>query len=451
MIDTIKLLIPLSVSQHERLRQIAKEADRWNWVLHNQASGELLFRKVSGLFKTDSHSYHREIKWDIEDSYEPGRSFLAIELSLPKLWYGHNISLLYDWKSALLLLRERLNKEFGLKTRSVLPDVDEWKLARCDLCYSWRFPDQNLAQSFLDSLKVLHFPRKKPIIYPEAILFKGSTYSVKFYLKFPEFKNHDRRELLKQNASLEWVEYLESLANGVLRMETTLRYRYLKRYGILTVKDLSAIKQWVEWQNTPATEEDAYAQLMVASIKHLSDQGVDLNSESWMQHEHPIRDGMEIEAPAGILEFGDRRFEVPGNKATFRRVELPTYTLQLMLRKFVGDSVEMRTVEKVQQTLSQHYKAVKAARLTSFWMYVRQFGSEKTKEHFGRDSYYYNRKQLMNVGISLLEPPDMSKVTPLNRGFMESFILAIPSPHVSNKVDDFREKQNLLNFVPKAN
>ena len=247
MIDTIKVLIPLNPKQHDRIKEVARESDRWTWVLHNQASGELLFRKISGLFKTDSHSYHREIRWDIDESYEFGRCHLTVELSLPKFWYGHNINLLYGWLPSLELLRSHLNKQLRLKTRLALPDIDAWELRRVDICYAWRFPEQNLAQLFLDSLKALHFPNKKPIIYPESILFKGNTYSVKFYLKLPEFKTHDLKELLKQKASFEWIEHLESIATGVLRMEVTLRHRYLKRNGINTIKELREFRQWFLW------------------------------------------------------------------------------------------------------------------------------------------------------------------------------------------------------------
>lgn len=451
MIDTLKLLIPLSASQHQKLLQIAASIDRWSWALHNQSTGELLFRKVSGLCKTDPHSYHREVRWDVDTSYELGKTYLAVELSLPKFWYGHNISLLYDWQTALRELRKRLNSELGLKKRASLPAVETWKLARCDICYCWRFPDQTIAQMFLDSLKVLHFPRKKPVIYPTAILFTGATYSVKIYLKLPEFKAHDRSELLKQNASLEWVEYLESIADGVLRIEATLRHRYLKRNGLGTVRDLAGFKEWFEWEKPPTSEEDAFAQMMALSMVALQARGVDLESSSWWEGETRLVDGMVLTAPAGLLQYGDRQYTLPGNSATFRKMELPAWTLQQMLKKFVGEVAEMRTVDKVQQVLLQHYKPVKAARLVSFWLYVRQFGSQRTKDDFGRDSYYYNRKQLVKAGVSLLEPPDLSKVTPLNRGFLESFALIIPSPHVGNKVDDFRDSQNVINFVPKAN
>ncbi|MGC8713457.1 MAG: hypothetical protein ACP5RH_13800, partial [Leptodesmis sp.] len=70
MIDTLKLLIPLSASQHQKLLRVASAFDRWSWALHNQSTGELLFRKVSGLFRTDSYSYHREVRWDLDISYE---------------------------------------------------------------------------------------------------------------------------------------------------------------------------------------------------------------------------------------------------------------------------------------------------------------------------------------------------------------------------------------------
>lgn len=452
MIDTLKLLIPLSPSQHRRVRQIAAHSDRWNWVLHHQKTGELLFRKVSGLFKTDSHSYHREIRWDVDAGEKEENVHLTIELSLPKYWYGHNVSLLYDWQKALRHLREELNRQFGLKTRWVLPPIEEWKLARVDLCYAWWFPCQDLAQRFLDSLKVLHFPRKQPTVRPESIMFVGATYSLKFYLKYPEFLAHDRRELLKQQAALEWVEYLENLASGVLRMEVTLRHRYLKRNGLNTVADLAGFHQWVEFENPPTDQESALAQVMVASMVHLNGLGIDMEASDWLEKGgHPVTEGLTLKAPAGTLEWCGKEYSIPENSMTFHRVELTVWTLQRMLRKFVGDSVEMRTEDMVYQVLSEHYKPVKTARLTSFWLYVRRFGSEKARSDFGKRSYYYNRAEMKKAGVGLLEPPDMNKVIPLHRAFMEEFRLVVPSCHVVNRVDDDRNSQNLLNFRPKAN
>jgi len=90
MIDTLKLGIPLTENQYKRIRQIASDCDRWQWVLHNEFSGDLLFRRVSGVAKTDGVSFHRELRWDIPANYEPNCK-LTLEFSVPKYWYGHNI------------------------------------------------------------------------------------------------------------------------------------------------------------------------------------------------------------------------------------------------------------------------------------------------------------------------------------------------------------------------
>jgi len=252
MLDTIKLGIPLTQKQYDKIYPIAYQSKLEEWVLFIKTTGELRFRRISGLTETDQNSYHREIRWDIPKTYLPPRAelgdgkfikscktFLTLELSLPKLTYGHNIHLLHEFTAAIAKLKKLLEKQFNFQTRSKLADIGQWQIWRLDCCYAWRMPSQQIAQQVLDSLKHLHYPRKKPIIYPTSIVFGGNTYSVKFYLKLPEFKAHDHKALTKARATKEWINHLEHKAHGVLRYEATLRRKYLERQNIKTIADLT--------------------------------------------------------------------------------------------------------------------------------------------------------------------------------------------------------------------
>jgi hypothetical protein len=454
MLDTLKVGIPLTHSQYKRIRDIAAKADRWQWVLCNEASGELLFRRISGLAVTDGESFHRELRWDIPNTYSEGCK-LSLEFSVPKYWYGQNIRLLHDFIPALKHLKQSLESQFSLKSRACLPDVMIWEVARADICYGWQFPSQRMAQHFLDSLKRLHFPRKKPVIYPTAILFAGNTYSVKFYLKLPEFRSHDMKTLIKAKASLEWVNYCESLAEGVLRYEVTLRQRWLKRQGVNTVADLIQPLRYFEWTRgePPKDETEKAALIWAATAYHLDSLGVNVQKLSETGEipakEHPIKDGLVIEFPALRVEVNGYVFDHQGGSFTFREEIGIVAILQKLLVKVVGENASMQKFDEVEDKLMAVYKPVKAARLVSFWLYVQKTGSSKAKEIFGDQPYYYNKREIKKAGVTLIEPPNAKVVTIADRQFMQNFNLGVPSEYVVNRVDDYRTSENVLNFVPK--
>lgn len=439
MIDTVKLGIPLTPKQYERLRKAAAENDRWQRILYNEARGEMLFRRVAGDARMDENSYHRTLLWQIPPEYETD-CCLEIEFSVPKYWYGHNIHLLSDFTKALQHLKGVLEQQFGLK-RLKLPNVREWKLKRLDLCYAWRFPSQALAQRYLDSLKRLHYPRKRPVIYPTSIVFAGNTYSTKIYLKLPEFKHHDRKELLKAKASLEYVNHLERKADGVLRFEATLRPKFLRRYDIQTVGNLLFPIYEAHWHDE--TEHPYQPDAALWGFLGLYDGTIS-------QHE----DGTEfVMHRCGIGHYDEKgnieTYWHPGGKFTFRKRDRGVAILQYLLEKFIGANSGMQRVDEVESRLLEHFKPTKAARLVSMWLYVQRFGTAKTKETFGRNSYYCAKSDLKKAGVSFVEPP--SSVTTLDQQkFIQDFRLEVPSEHVTNKFDDHRDSDNILNFVPKT-
>lgn len=444
MLDTVKLGIPLTQTQHKHIKAIAEANDCWQWILHNPSTGELLFRRTKGLANVDGQSFHRQLRFDVSTDYSEDCK-LFLEFSVPKYWYGQNIRLLYDFVKALQHLKSTLDRQFKLKGKNRLPDVGSWQVSRVDICYAWKFPSQRLAQCYLDSLKHLHFPRKRPVIYPTAILFAGSTYSLKFYLKLPEFKAHDRKELLKSNASLEWIDYCESIADGVLRVEATLRSRYLKRQNIRTVSDLTNLDKLIEWVdgNIPNTEEERLKALFAITVFHLHECKDDGKTE------HPLYNGLTLICPSIDVELGGQKFSYEGGTVIYRERPVPFSILQNFITRFIGENAGMQRVDEIQAKLSQTYKPVKAARLMSFWLYVQRFGSERAKEDFGKRSYYASKRDLKTAGISLIEPPSGNNITILDRDFMQNFKLEVPSEFVTNSVDDFRDSENVLNFVPK--
>lgn len=448
MLDTLKVGLPLTSKQHQKILLVAKDQDRWQWVQMNPLLGELRFVRSSGIVKADSHSHHRELRWDVDQTYS-SECRLYLEFSIPKFWYGHNIHLLYKFAEALEVLKSLLDKLFRLRGTLKLPTPPQWLLYRVDLCYGWRFPTQMAAQQYLNSLKGFTYPRKTPVIYPTSIVFLGATYSFKFYLKLPEFRNHDFKELRKSKTSLEWINHLEALADGVLRCEATLRRQWLKKNGLQTVADLVRPARQLHWDESVSSAEGFLPEVaMVVCLQHWQmTHGVDLHQNLESNIETPLKDGMYFSAPAGDWVRGEWGYPHPGGGFTYREVNQAQALLQGFIDKFVGKETTMLEADQVQVKLMEVYKPVKAARLTSFWLYVRRFGEAQAKEFFGKNSFNYSRRELTKAGVSLgIETP---LVTTLDAKFVREFHPTVPSPHVVNVVDDFRDKSNILNFVPK--
>ena len=460
MIDTIKLGIPLTRGQLAKLHKLVAQDENFQWVLWQPSTGEMRLCRSRGLAQLDNHSYHRDIRWDIPKTYAPEATFLTLEFSVPKFWYGHNIRLLYDFENAINHLKKLLEKQLKLR----LPKVTDWELWRVDICYAWQCPTQKIAYQILNSLKRLNFPYKKAIIYDESILFPGSTYSLKFYLKLPEFRNHDLKELIKNKASFEWVNYLESLAVGVLRCEATLRRKYLKRKKIETLGDLIKSKILLDWSdefienhqdvdfNNP---QEIYGCMLIIIGHTFESKGLQFEQAFEFLNsigESPIpelKDGDVFYAPPKVLKLNsDIQFEHKGGGFTVREIDIPTSMLQYFLKKFLGDNLGMQEADEIKLRLDNHYKAAKATRLLAMWLYVQRFGSKKLKDDIGDRNYYNIKADLKKAGCSFTEPP---KVTKIDEEFIKEFKLSVPSSYVVNKVDDFRDSSNIINFLPRLN
>jgi len=452
MIDTIKLGIPLKQHQLNKLHCMLADDENWQWVQFQHSSGELRLVRYRGLAHLDQHSFHREIRWDVPQSFTPEQTFLTLEFSIPKFWYGHNIHLLYGYVDALRQLKKLLEHQLHCR----FPDVMQWNVWRVDFCYAWRAPSQSLAQQMLNSLKTLHFPRKKPVIYPTTLQFNGATYTVKFYLKYSEFCEHDRKALLKDKCSLEYVNYLEELAKGVIRYEVTLRRKYLKRKDINTVADLTKVPleiefspEFYELNNCTIDDKqllDLYFYYVIwknyINQGHTFEEAVSFYFNSGFEN---LKDGQEFSASPGGLTINDIDINYNGGSLKIWRRDNPTSMLQYFLVKFLGEKRTMQEADEVKAKLKEMYKPVKAARLMAIWLYVQKYGVQQAKTEFGRDSFDRARREMRSAGCSFVEPPVVHTV---NEQFIKSFSFDVPSPHVTNTVDDYRDSSNLINLIP---
>jgi hypothetical protein len=445
MLDTLKLSIPLTRSQHRKLLLTTQEAERWQWVLFHPKTGEMRQRKVEGLAQVNGESYHRELRWSITPEWS-SESRLILEFSVPKYWYGHNIHLLYDVLAALNHFKREFESQFGLRHNRLSPVLD-WEVDRADVCYAWRMPSQDICHLFLNSLKHLHFPRKKPVIHDTSIFFSGGTFSLKAYEKLPEFRAHDLREMVKAGLSLEYINELEAKATGVLRIEATLRKQYLRKHAIKTVADLliPVFRMEPDQELCKAAGDNpdlAMDGLWTIYLANHELEGCD-EVELWRHFECPRK----IEATSGTSTFDgasgqDYKYSV--GSFTVRTVATHTMILETMMNRLLGENRQMQTVDQVEAMLREAYSLHKAARLVSVWLYAQRLGTARAKEAFGANSYYYSKREMKKAGVSLIDLPE--NVSPIDRDFYASYRMQVPSPYVTNLADDFRDHDNVVNL-----
>lgn len=212
MIDTIRFQISISEECYKELKKVSIEA-----VQKNHVTGAYSVRFIKPQISVGSYSRHLNFFLDID--------ICSLEFSVPKQLYGNNIYLLPIEKVFSVI--EEVYKAI-LKCSPCFPHYLKWEIYRVDLCYAWKFPSQELAKKVLND--VIHFLKPTrgnslPYHYKDSIMFKSSTYTQKFYLKYPEFMKHDFKAISQVNNS-EAVE-LSLLAEGVLRYEITIRKRAL--------------------------------------------------------------------------------------------------------------------------------------------------------------------------------------------------------------------------------
>lgn len=224
MIDTIKFRLRFTDEQYRHFLSKGLELTK-----KDNKTDTTIFRFVTG--EVYVGSFDRKITIRAFSQQE-----VYIEFSLPKYHYGHNVYLLYQSQIVRVVNQFYcdLVHYFG-----DIPHYDGWQIVRLDICYAWRFLNDKIARQMLDQIKKLPMARKKAIIWDDSVMLKGTTYSVKFYMKKPEYYYHDFRELKKLDIDLAYR--ILDTAEGVLRYEITLRKKALDYYNegkILYLQDI---------------------------------------------------------------------------------------------------------------------------------------------------------------------------------------------------------------------
>lgn len=457
MIDTIKFQIPLTKRQYLRIQADVLEKGREQWAIYRPGLAEpLTILRYKGILESDQPSYRREILWDVPDRFREGDTWLTVELSLPKYHQGHNVYLLYDWEKALRHLGRLLQRE--LVGRSKFPGIEEWRLRRLDLCYAWKLPNEETARAFIDALKRLKYPWKKPVHYPTTASWPGRTFSAKVYAKHPEFRKHDLCRMLKGGASHEFVNWVEERSKGVVRFEITCRSQWLRENDIETVGDITGM--------TPALEVSPELWRFIESIKGRFPQDGPgcptwkatfwvmevaflnypelLSATKKFESDGELMIGFpEMSSPA-LDEDGKPLIVIPAGSIRTYLIKKPLLILKKQLTRLVGDG-DMSIKDKIRERLEAHYQSTKVGRLMGFWHLVQQHGAYEAREIVGDRTFQRNVKDLRDAGVTLLEKTE--NIVKVDPSFFNTFKMQIPSDDVINDHDSYRDHDNLLNLA----
>lgn len=225
MIDTIRFKISTSKDLYREIRQRGVEV-----IEKNNESGKSVVKTYKKAIKLGSYNYNINVFAYIED-------IIFIEFSAPKVYYGHNIFLLYLDKLPFVLdtVKSCLEHEF----KYVFPEWNKWIVQRLDISYAWRFDSSDTAFTVVQILNSYEYARKTKHIFDTSFSLVGSAYDIKLYMKGEEFKKHDFKRFMAMN-KIVMAHNLLSFSDSILRFEIRLKkeqltYIFKKEITILSI------------------------------------------------------------------------------------------------------------------------------------------------------------------------------------------------------------------------
>jgi II/X family phage/plasmid replication protein len=214
MIDTIKFYIPIpDLAILEKLKGSLKRFKK-----DDMKTGDVEF--VFYTSQIELGSYSRTV--NVRANENPQGLF--IEFSIPKYEKGNNVEMIYPHDLVNIMTRMYIDLSKYLDYFE-LPHFSDWTIYRLDVCYNWMFKDKEEARQAIDFIKRIDYPRKKRHTWDTSVMYRGTAYTIKFYLKGAEFKVHD----LKKIESDRGLELL-SWAHRIVRFEVNLKRAYLNDF-----------------------------------------------------------------------------------------------------------------------------------------------------------------------------------------------------------------------------
>lgn len=168
--------------------------------------------------------------------------YLLVEGSVHKALLGHNV---YGGPLDTAAPVRWLVNMVAEAADVALPPADSWLYRRIDWaeCYDLGSPDA--VREYIGYLRNAEYPRRKVGRFGlESLHIAGTSSSIKFYHKGPEFHKHDRKRCERFTDD---IRALQSVANNTLRCEVEIHARTLdEEYASGPAVGKPEIVQWVQ-------------------------------------------------------------------------------------------------------------------------------------------------------------------------------------------------------------
>lgn len=155
--------------------------------------------------------------------------FLEVEGSVHKAMMGHNVHGGPErLQPAVAWFVDYVGKKMGLQ----LPDWRGWFVRRIDVAEVYDLGSFEGVAQYLHGLGLARYPRRQPRRFgDETVFFAGTTTSLKFYHKGPEFAKNGHQGYGKVVGD-RYASATQEVANRCLRVELTIKAKKLKTlYG----------------------------------------------------------------------------------------------------------------------------------------------------------------------------------------------------------------------------
>lgn len=218
MIDTIKIYTQIDKNLYKRIKQKQTICQKFN-----ESTGELFYKIITddlkGSYDSNIHvGIGSGIKYNFVNSF-----YLEIECSPHKVFKGHNA---FDGFYDLRLIANKIINLVSSEYQIELPKLNHWLLGRVDITKTFDLDTQDNVQKYINSLKLLSYPRRKISIYDTSINCPGSYTTLKIYNKLAEFIKHDQKKIYKF-LDFDIISF-ESKIKGFIRFECEIKSKKLK-------------------------------------------------------------------------------------------------------------------------------------------------------------------------------------------------------------------------------
>jgi len=392
LIDTVSFLTP-------KIPQLFIDKIKLKLKLYNCIdcdTGELIYQFSTGSI-AGSFDSSINIKINVDNT-------IKITCSIHKVILGYNIA--YGSDNLILLancLKKILYKAFEVK----LPDVMTWELMQIDYTLTFNLGSQENVESYVNSLKNVSYCRREAKHYNNnGLQLSGATTVVKFYNKQKEFIAHDYKKI-KDFAGHEKADELIDLAQGLLRVEISIRSRKIKQIFTKTI-----YRKQMQKLYRKAINQYGLKSATVQNLEHILS-----------KNKVTLKD-FNIEKIIKIWES-----EV------------------LKVLKDKNDIVLVNKDNLVLEKLRENFSTRKVSAIYTFWTLLSTRGEEYVKTLYKSSTFYRLRKELINSGISWKDTniyiETNHKVIAFNPCLDSEFLYDLNKPNY-----EFKEKvYNLLKVI----